>query len=201
MKKLPTLIALIVGAVVLAACGGNDGDGTGRPAADHNAADVTFAQNMIPHHRQAVEMAGLAETQAASPEVKTLARQIRDAQAPEIATMVGWLNDWDESTMAPDSGQGGGHDMNGHGGRGGGMNENAGGMMSEGGMASLKNASGAVFDRMFLEMMIEHHRGAVEMAQTELRDGRYGPAKELADSIKNTQNTEIATMQDLLGRV
>ncbi|MCK9929947.1 DUF305 domain-containing protein [Frankia sp. Mgl5] len=201
MKKLLTLIALIMGAMVLAACGGNDGDGTGRLAADHNAADVTFAQNMIPHHRQAVEMAGLAETQAASPEVKTLARQIRDAQAPEIATMVGWLNDWDESTMAPDSGQGGGHDMNGHGGGGGGMNDNAGGMMSEGGMASLKNASGAVFDRMFLEMMIEHHRGAVEMAQTELRDGRYGPAKELADSIKNTQNTEIATMQDLLGRV
>lgn len=201
MKKLLPLIALIMGAMVLAACGGNDGDGTGRPVADHDAADVTFAQNMIAHHRQAVEMAGLAETQAASPEVKTLARQIRDAQAPEIATMVGWLNDWDESTMAPGGGQGGGHDMNGHGGRGGGMNDNAGGMMSEGGMASLGNASGAVFDRMFLEMMIEHHRGAVEMAQTELRDGRYGPAKELADSIKNTQTTEIATMQDLLGRV
>ncbi|WP_242418631.1 DUF305 domain-containing protein, partial [Frankia sp. CpI1-P] len=102
MRRLTLLIAAALAAIVLTACGNDGSNGsTSTGAADHNAADVTFAQNMIPHHRQAIDMADLAETRASHPEVKTLARQIRAAQAPEIATMVGWLNAWKQPTVPP----------------------------------------------------------------------------------------------------
>lgn len=102
---------VVAGTLTLAACGGDNDDsmngmsgmGSSSPAApsssmdaasDFNDADVTFATDMIPHHRQAVEMAKLAETRAKSPEVKNLAVQILNAQDPEIQTMSGWLTAW-----------------------------------------------------------------------------------------------------------
>jgi uncharacterized protein (DUF305 family) len=63
---------------------------------DHNAADVSFSKEMIQHHRQAVEMAGLAADHASSAQVKSLATKIKGAQAPEIKTMSGWLTSWGE---------------------------------------------------------------------------------------------------------
>jgi len=91
MRK--TLTAAIVAAslLTLAACGNEDGSDS---AAGQNDADVAFAQQMIPHHQQAVEMAQLAETRAESPEVKDLAADIEAAQDPEIETMTGWLDSW-----------------------------------------------------------------------------------------------------------
>ncbi len=211
MRRLTLFIAAALAAIVLTACGsdGSNGDlSTG--AADHNAADVTFAQNMIPHHRQAVDMADLAETRASHPEVKTLARQIRAAQAPEIATMVGWLNTWKQPTVPPAGDNGSGHGLGDHGsttmmptGSMTGMMQGGtmAGMMSDDDMARLKMATGPAFDKMFLAMMIAHHRGAITMATTEIRDGLYTPAKRLAESIQNTQNTQIITMQTLLTKV
>jgi len=185
-----TLTAALLAASLLAvpACGSNDEAGAD---AGHNDADVTFAQQMIPHHEQAVEMAELASTRAESQEVKDLAAVIEAAQAPEIETMTGWLDSWGEDVSGDDmSGMDHGGDMS---------MEDMGGMMSEQEMGELESASGADFDRMFLTMMIEHHEGAIEMAATEQEDGEYPDAISLAEDIESTQTEEIATMKELLG--
>ncbi|MBA3367580.1 MAG: DUF305 domain-containing protein [Geodermatophilaceae bacterium] len=165
---------------MLAACGGD----VETSAEDHNAADVTFATDMIPHHRQAVEMAEMAATRAENPEVLQLAEEIAGAQEPEIETMSGWLEEWGEPL--PD--EMGGMDM-------GGMP----GMMSEERMQGLGEANGMTFDELFLEMMIEHHTGAIQMAQTEQSEGLYAEAIELAEQIEATQRDELETMQNLSG--
>ncbi|EGD42859.1 DUF305 domain-containing protein [Nocardioides sp. NPDC057772] len=181
-------VLLVVAAVVLvlAARGGDDDSHT---SDTHNDADVTFAQQMIPHHQQAIEMAELAETRAESQEVKDLAADIEAAQGPEIETMTGWLESWGEDV--PDEGMPGmDHgDMS---------SEEMTGMMSEEDMTALENASGAEFDQMFLTMMIEHHEGAVEMAQTEQADGEFPDATAMAEDIATAQTEEIQTMQALL---
>ncbi|MGW6980285.1 DUF305 domain-containing protein [Streptomyces sp. NPDC054932] len=199
IRRAIAVAAAATAALVLAACGGNgdnagsahNGHSTASPSAsapaqqgDHNAADVTFAQGMIPHHRQAIEMAGLAATRAESAEVKKLASEIKKAQDPEIKTLSGWLASWGE--QVPAEGQGhGGHDMS--------------GMMSAEEMKQLDSSSGKAFDTAFLQMMVKHHEGAVAMAKTEQSDGKYGPAKEMAGAIITSQGAEIARMNTLLG--
>lgn len=164
--------------------------------AEHNAADVTFASMMIEHHRSAIEMAQLAPDRAAGPEVKDLAARIEAAQAPEIESMTGWLDDW--GTAMPGMSTGGVDMGTGAMGTGstGGMAMP--GMMTADQMAALTAATGAGFDRMFLELMIEHHQGAVEMADTELAAGANADALALAESIRTSQTGEIAEMQALL---
>ena len=176
----------------MTATGSGAGTGTGTVDAAHNQADITFASSMMPHHRQAVEMADMALTQAGSPEVKKLATQIKAAQDPEIATMTGWLSAWGAAPMPS-----GDHDMGSTGGMGtGGMGMD--GMMTAQEMSALKGASGSAFDRMWLQMMIKHHEGAVAMAKTQLTQGQSPDAKTLAQSIIDGQTTEIATMTALL---
>jgi len=191
MRALPAALGLTL--ILGAACSSDDdptvdagSESTNDEAsAAHNDADVEFAQMMIPHHEQAVEMAQLAPDRAESTEVKDLAMQIEDAQAPEIDQMEGWLADWDEEV-------GGAMDDSGstdHGGSG---------MMSDQEMTDLEDASGAEFDRLFLEMMLAHHTGAVEMAETEIAEGEFPDALALAEAIKSAQEAEIAGMKTLL---
>lgn len=92
------MLTAAVAAAVLAGCGGSDTNSTAADVTDtdHNAADVTFATDMIPHHRQAVMMADFAESRSDNPDVLQLAAEIRDAQDPEIETMSGWLEEWGE---------------------------------------------------------------------------------------------------------
>jgi uncharacterized protein (DUF305 family) len=164
-------------------------------AAEHNAADVAFAQGMLPHHTQAITMSSQASERAASAEVKDLAAKIEQAQAPEIDQMNQMLNAWGAPAPQPGSTQ-----MPGMPGMGmGGMSMP--GMMNEGQMQQLATLSGPAFDRAFLRMMIEHHTGAVQMAQTELAQGQNPQAKQLAQAIVGEQQAEIAQMQTLLGRV
>lgn len=153
----------------------------GASGADSNDADVMFAQGMIPHHEQAVEMAKLAGDRAESQEVKDLAADIEAAQDPEIEQMTGWLEEWDQP-MEMD-----------------GMDSmEMGGMMSEDQMSELEDATGAEFDAMFLEMMIEHHEGTIAMAQDQVDDGKNAEAIALAEAIIEAQQGEIETMQGLL---
>ncbi|MEE1928797.1 DUF305 domain-containing protein [Streptomyces sp. TRM 70351] len=189
-------------ALVLAACGGSGDNSAGHdghtstsasaaasaPASQgqHNAADVAFAKGMIPHHRQAVEMADLAPGRAQSAEVKTLAADIKKAQDPEIKTLSGWLTSWGEKVPAEGAMD---HSMHG-----------AGGMMTAEDMEKLEKASGTAFDTAFMEMMIKHHEGAVAMAKTEQADGSYTPAKKMAGQIISSQTAEIDKMNKLLGK-
>jgi uncharacterized protein (DUF305 family) len=155
---------------------------------DRNPADVTFATGMIPHHGQAIAMADMAVKQASNRQVKRLAAEIKAAQGPEITTLSGWLKAW--GAPVPSVSMPAGHDMGGHGGMTG--------MMSAAEMQQLEAASGMAFDKLWLEMMIKHHQGAIEMAKTELASGQNQPAKALAQSISTSQAKEIATMQALL---
>jgi uncharacterized protein (DUF305 family) len=197
MKRAFSLIVVPVAALTLTACGGSDNKHAGHsmnghsmgpsmsmssgPAtAGHNAQDVMFAQMMIPHHQQAITMAKQAATKASSPEVKKLAAQIENAQQPEIDKMTGWLKAWGASMPS----RGGMH-----------MGE---GMMSEQDMRRLDTLSGKAFDKAFLQMMIQHHEGAVAMARTEQAQGSNADAKALAGSIISSQSAEITTMRNLL---
>jgi uncharacterized protein (DUF305 family) len=192
--------ALLAGALVLAGCADDSvashmdsmesGSAESTSTSDSqnaafNDADVTFAQGMIPHHQQAIEMAQMAESRAEDSRVLDLASRIEAAQQPEIDTLTGWLEEWG----AEDSGMEG---MD-HGGM-----DHGGGMMSEEDMSALMAASGAEFDRLFLEQMIEHHTGAVEMAVTESAEGQNTDAIAMAGTIRDTQNAEIAEMRQLL---
>jgi uncharacterized protein (DUF305 family) len=206
LTRRAALVAVTAAAgLALAACGGDGGHGghgsssaSARPTAQadatagaHNAQDVAFAQGMIPHHRQALEMARLAADRAGSDEVKALAGRIEKAQDPEIRTMSGWLRTWGEEVPAETPGTG--HSAH---------SDHSGmpGMMSEADMAELEKASGKAFDTMFLTLMIEHHEGAVEMATTEKAKGRHAPARKLAGAIAAAQTEEIAEMNKLLGK-
>ncbi|WP_406630642.1 DUF305 domain-containing protein [Amycolatopsis sp. WGS_07] len=156
--------------------------------AGHNAADATFAQQMIPHHQQALEMAKMVPSRSSNPKVVDLAGRIDRAQDPEIRQMQGWLSAW--GVAAASHSMPGGHEMSG--------DHNMTGMMSDADMKSLDAAKGPEFDRAWLDMMIKHHQGAVEMAKTELAQGADAGAKALAQRIIDAQQAEIAEMQGLL---
>jgi uncharacterized protein (DUF305 family) len=192
MRKTLAAIALLATAgLTLTACGDDtDGNSTGtESSAAFNDADVTFAQQMIPHHEQAVEMAQMAQGRASNQEVLSLAEDIEAAQGPEIDTLRRWLDTWGEDVPASGMDHGDmGHDS------GGTMS----GMMDEEQMSDLMAASGADWDRMSLEMMIEHHEGAIEMAEVEVDQGENPDAVALAEKIISDQQAEITQMQQLL---
>lgn len=187
---IPAASAVLI--LALSACGSGDdshstmsGAGTTSSSTDEGATtsatgDVEFAQMMIPHHEQAVEMADLAlANDTASPEVKALAGQIKAAQDPEIETMKGWLGQWGASEG---SGQ-----------------MDHGGMMSDDQMSSLMGISGTEFNQMWLTMMIEHHEGAIEMAQDVLATTSNPEVEQLATAVVQGQEKEITTMKEMLG--
>lgn len=201
-------VGVVAGAVLLAGCSGGSDSSTaasatadGGTAAENEAfnnADVTFVQAMIPHHRGALAMAQLADGRAEDPRVVELAGRIEAAQQPEIETMTGWLEEWGEPLPdESDTGMGGMGGMD-DGSGDGGMDM---GGMSDGDMTMLESASGAEFDRLFLELMIRHHRGAVDMAQTEIDAGSYPDAVALAEDIVESQTAEIEEMQTLLSEL
>jgi len=203
LSALALTLALGAG---LTACGddagssGTSGSATEVSTTEHNDADVTFASDMITHHAQALSMVDLTLDRPLDPEVQALAEDIRAAQGPEIETMADWLTKWGEEvpeTMRDHDNAG--HDMDdmsdnmddmGH--------DDMPGMMSADDMDALENASDSEFQDMWLEMMVEHHEGAVEMAETETEDGQFKDAVDLASQIIDAQKQEIDTMQGLL---
>ena len=195
-------LTLVLGAG-LAACG-DDSDTTGGRAevstTEHNDADVAFASDMITHHAQALSMVDLTLDRPLDPQVQALAEDIREAQAPEIETMADWLTSWGEDVPATMRDHvNGGHDMDDMSDNMDGMDhDDMPGMMTADDIDELENAGDDQFQDMWLQMMIEHHEGAVEMAEAEQEDGRFKDAVDLAGQIIDAQNQEIDTMKDLL---
>lgn len=188
------LVLSVALALTLSACDGDDstvtpptgaggaGTGTvGAVSAQHNDADITFIQDMTPHHKGALAMAELAPTRAQNADVKQLAERIVAAQGPELKLMQEMAETWDVELAA-----------------GGAM---SGGMEMGGDTDMLKSLSGAEFDRAFLEMMTVHHEGALTMAQTELDKGENSQAKALAREITESQTAEIEEMKQLLSQL
>jgi uncharacterized protein (DUF305 family) len=196
-KRVLTMLVVTAG-LILAGCA-DDADTTnagstaatsGAAQQTFNDADVTFATDMIPHHRQATEMAAMAAERSQDPEIKKLASAIQAAQQPEIDTMSSWLKAWGKPIPEGTAGMEG-------------MDHATGdmpGMMTTEEMNQLHNKTGVGFDRMFLTMMIEHHEGAIRMAETEQANGSNPDAVALAKKIAQDQQAEIKTMQELLGR-
>jgi uncharacterized protein (DUF305 family) len=208
MRTRPTLLtaAGLTLALALTGCANTDTTTTtasptapaaASPASTADTGDIAFAQLMIPHHQQALAMATMAQMSATSPEVKALADQIEAAQDPEIAQMTGWLQAWGAPTAMP--GASSAEDMAGmdHGGMDmGGMTGS--GMMTAEQMDALADATGTDFDRMWLQMMIAHHQGAITMAQQILTTTSNPEVRTLAQAVVDGQTAEIATMQQLL---
>lgn len=194
-RRAALVVATTLTAGALAACSsGSDGSMSGMDhdktpmsasdtstTADGRQGDIMFAQMMIPHHEQAIEMADIALSKSsASSEVDALATEIKKAQDPEITTMREWLTSWGAPTSAPT-----------------GMDHGS-GMMSETDMEELKSAEGKSFDQMWITMMISHHKGAVSMAEQVLTTTENPEVEQMAKAIIKAQKSEIATMEDLL---
>ncbi len=199
MKTRITLGALAV-ASLLTACGGSSDSasnsqpqtvdsaaaGTTEATGDFNDDDVMFAQMMIPHHEQAIEMADIALDPAigASEAIKDLATRIKAAQDPEIATMKGFLANWG-APLTPDDGMDHGSMME--------------GMLSVEELDELAGLTGPAFDSRWAEAMIAHHKGAVAMANDVLAGGVNPATKKLAEEIIATQQSEIDELTPIAG--
>ena len=190
MKYTNKFLISVVAAFALASCGGSSNsepaDSSAVVSVEFNDDDVMFAQMMIPHHEQAIEMSDIAldPTVMAGDEVKALATEIKGAQDPEIQKMTQFLTDWYQSLTMDDS--------MGHG-------DMMSGMLTEDQLANLSTLRGAEFDREWMLAMIAHHEGAIEMALAVLQDGKNSAVRDLANSIINAQEAEIAEMRKLLG--
>jgi len=190
--KRPTLtaIALIAAALLLGACSSHDmgsmDTGNSIPeSADFNDADVMFAQMMIPHHEQAIEMSDIAldPNTGASAAIIALATQIKGAQDPEISQMKNLLTTWGMPT-----------DM-------GSMDHSSmmDGMLSLEEMDVLGQLKSAEFDKAWAKGMIAHHEGAIEMANDVLANGKNSEILTLANAVVSGQSTEIETLKPLAG--
>ena len=199
--KTLSIAAALAASLGLAGCAANAGSGNSMPmdhgssgampstgsmspgaTADHNQADIMFAQMMIPHHSQAVEMSDIMLAKSGMPaEVTALATKIKAAQAPEIEQMTGWLTGWGAPTAMSDNS---GHGMT--------------GMVDDSGIEKLKSATGTDAAKLFLEQMIGHHEGAIEMAQQEISAGKSPDAVKLGHDIVDAQQAEITQMKQLL---
>ncbi|WP_328405987.1 DUF305 domain-containing protein [Nocardia sp. NBC_00403] len=200
--RITVTIAATAAALFVAGCGNNDSGSmpgmehgssagaaarSGLPAArtDFNAADVTFLQMMYPHHAQAVEMAKLVPGRSENQQLLALATDVEKAQAPEMQQISTLLQSFGQQAPTAAGGHTG-HDMA--------------GMMTPEQMSALHAASGVEFDRQWMTMMIDHHAGAIAMANTELATGTNPDAKALAGAIVTAQQAEIGTMRAMLGQ-
>ena len=195
-KKIGILLsiigALLISIVLVTSGGMRDSDSgndhMGMNGHGHNSnsqmvgSDAMFLQMMIPHHEQAVVMSDLALSTSKDAEVLKLAKQIKDAQAPEIIKMQGWLLD---AGLSKDPG----HSM------GNGM----GGMLSDSDLSALKGSTGKAFDKLFLAGMIAHHEGAIDMVMM-IENSQDSDVKRLGQDIVKSQTAEIELMKELLKR-
>ncbi|HVK21903.1 MAG TPA: DUF305 domain-containing protein [Actinokineospora sp.] len=153
------------------------------PTYKPNEADITYIRDMIVHHQQAVEMTALVPAQGKDEQVKGLASRISDAQQPEIEAMNRWLS----TNFQPPVDPGHGH-----------VPADMPGMATPEQLAALKQATGAEFDKLFLQLMVKHHEGAIAMANKVQQSGLDVKVQEMADHVVAEQGDEIRRMQTML---
>jgi uncharacterized protein (DUF305 family) len=184
--RITALLAALATAAAVSSCGESP------PSADpqstkHNAADVTFAVNMIPHHQQAVDMSAMVPSHTTNRDLIHLAKHISVDQQAQIETLRGLLGQWGEQAAL---------DQAGHRGPGGMAMD---GMVDAATMARLPSLTGTPFDVLWLESMIRHHEGAVAMAVPEIEHGENPKAVKMAKIIVDWQQLEIGRMNAMLG--
>lgn len=183
-------LAVFAAAVTLSACGSGADHGahsstaatSTEQVAAHSDDDVMFAQMMIPHHEQAVKLAAMVPERSTNPAVTQLAATISGEQQPEITAMQALLLQWDvDPHTMPDHGM------------------SMPGMVDDATMARLGTLNGQEFDTLWLQSMISHHQGAIEMANTEIAKGKSADMISMAKSIVTAQQAEIDQMKKMLG--
>jgi uncharacterized protein (DUF305 family) len=154
------------------------------PSVNTQAGDISFAQLMIAHHLQAIDMSDMALSQANSNSVKDLADQIKSAQDPEINIMRGWLSAWGapEETNTDNMAN---------------MTTAGQGMMTTADLEMLSGLSGPSFDLLWLQMMVKHHQGAIAMATAVLATTQDPTVRTLAQNVISSQTAEIAKMKEI----
>jgi uncharacterized protein (DUF305 family) len=159
--------------------------------ASWNKADQKFVQEMIPHHEQAAVMSEMVSNVEVSVETAALATEIIGAQAREIELMKGFLSEWGVE-YDPSADPHAGHMMSG---------DESHGMMTDEELAELENSMGSDFEKMWLTMMLAHHKGAIKMAETVIADGKDARVKTLAVVIISEQKKEIDLIDSLLANL
>ena len=198
--------ALIASSIVLTGCtinigtqspmGGSNGL-MGQNNSGFSGTDIMFAQMMIPHHQQAVQMSEIMLAKDnLDPQIQQLAQKIVAAQGPEIEQLQAMLETWGE----PTSMESGGMEGMDHGSTGSASGSGMEGMMTEEDMGQLEAAEGDEAARLFLTQMTEHHRGAIDMAQEEVANGQNRQAIAMAQKVVKDQEAEIQEMNTLLER-
>jgi uncharacterized protein (DUF305 family) len=185
LVQIAAAVAVLLAAVAAAGCSrSSDHSQPGANSAAHNRADVVFAVNMIPHHQEGLDLSALVPDHSTNPQLIKLASGIAAAQGPQIQKLKGFIVQWSEEA---DSHTGGHADMMMH------------GMVDQVTMTKLASLKGGEFDTLWLQSMIGHHRGAVEMARAEIDNGSNAGAVTMAHNIVTTQQAEIDQMTKMLG--
>ena len=156
-----------------------------------NQADQKFVEEMISHHEQAVVMSEMVSNVEVSGETAALATEIIGAQASEVELMKSFLSEWGVE-FDPSSDPHAGHMMSG---------DESQGMMTDEGLAELENLMGSNFEKMWLTMMLAHHKGAIKMAETVIAEGKDARVKTLAEAIISEQKKEIDLIDLLLAKL
>ncbi|HEX6359224.1 DUF305 domain-containing protein [Actinophytocola sp.] len=197
------LVGAAAGMLITTARGGGE---DAPPSAD--SVDVGFAQDMRMHHLQAVTMAGIERDRTADPTLRGLAFDIESTQLAQASEMAGWLTVWVQPDLpAPGAGhmgwmsEGGTHaHSNGEGGTTTGAVQRMPGMASTDELNKLRKLSGAELDVLFLQLMLRHHEGGLEMAQYAAEHAAKGYVRNLADKIVKSQEAETSMMKTLLSQ-
>jgi len=176
------------------------------PGAD--SVDVGFAQDMRMHHLQAVTMAGIERDRTSDLTLQGLAFDIESTQLSQSSEMAGWLTVWVQPSLpAPGAGhmawmsEGGTHShSNGEGGSTTGSVQIMPGMATTQELAQLRKLSGQELDVYFLQLMLRHHEGGLEMAQYAAEHASKGYVRNLADKIVKSQESESKQMKEMLAK-
>ncbi|TCO44239.1 DUF305 domain-containing protein [Actinocrispum wychmicini] len=177
-RLIATFVVLVL---ALAGCGQTATSAGPAKSDDHNDADVQFSLNMIPHHRQTIQIADLATRLGGTEQVKVVAAEILSPEEQDVQTMNGWLRSWN---VAPPA------DMSG-------MDMDMPGMLSAKDIKSLQTTTGADFDKKFLTMVAKHLQNGVDMAKQVLNTGKHAGTKTLANKIVKEQGEQIQKVQAL----
>lgn len=189
LAKLLAVAAALVAALMVAGCGKSSDYSQSTDKSAHNRADEVFATGMIPHHQQGLDLSALVPNHSTDPQLVKLASGIAAAQGPQIQRLKGFIVQWSDEADSHAGGQednGGMADMPMH------------GMVDQATMTKLASLDGPDFDKLWLQSMIGHHRGAVEMAQAEIDNGLNTDAVTMAHNIVTTQQAEIDQMTKML---
>jgi uncharacterized protein (DUF305 family) len=179
VMRLAAVLAALATATVVSSCSSPSTSRHAGPA-QHNGDDVVYAQHMIPHHAQALDMAAMVPGRTTNADLLVLAKHIAMDQQAEIQTLKGMLAQWGEAVPPEHTGM---------------IME---GMVDDATMNQLPTLQGPAFDTLWIKSMIVHHQGAVTMAQTEIARGQSPDALNTAKIILTNQQREIAYMNHLL---